>query len=147
MNTRLRSESTTTLCSVGYGSLTTRTGATSPPAMVALSQPGGHRWISAATGWSSRHPFSSSSAWSRASNVGVPATGQMVPSVSPDLLPLGASRSSPAHAIANLRITLLTEDYGRITEGTDSHKETEKRRRTEVVRPALYAGCRPALTA
>src|SRR5439155_19738601 len=100
MNTLFRSESTTTLCSVGYGSLTTRIGATSPPAIVALSHPGGQEGGSAP--WSrSRQPFSRSIASSRASNVGAPGTGHIVPSagVSPGMLPLSENSSTPALAL------------------------------------------------
>ena len=105
MKTLSRSVSTTTLCSVGYGSETTRTGGTSPPAMVALSQPGGHDGASSAS-ISSRQPFSRSSASSLASDIDEEGTGQIIPSraESPVLkLPIDSSMS-PAVAMMTLRI-------------------------------------------
>src|SRR6266545_2774268 len=138
MNTLLRSESTTTLCSVGYGSLTTRIGATSPPAIVALSQPGGQEAGSAS--WSrSRQPFSSSSACSRASNVGAPGTGQIVPSggVSPGMPPLNEKSSSPAVAMTSLRIRLLSEQNLRpelnLTRRRDGPCDAARRRQRRLV--------------
>src|SRR5262245_38768082 len=59
MNTRSCSASTTTLCSVGYGSETTRVGGTSPPAIVADCHSG--QACGAASACSTQ-PFSYSSA-------------------------------------------------------------------------------------
>src|SRR6185295_2425916 len=111
MNTLLRSASTTTLCSVGYGSETTRIGATSPPTIGALSHPGGQDAGSAPCS-TSRQPFSISIAWSLASKLGPPGIGQMLPSagVSPGVGPLSEKTSKSAVAIMNLRIRLRVGD-------------------------------------
>src|SRR5438067_394602 len=52
----------------------------SPPAIVAVFQPGGHDGASCPPAPSSRQPFSRSLASSRASDVPAPGTGQSVPS-------------------------------------------------------------------
>src|SRR5438093_12900869 len=79
----------------------------SPPAIVAVFQPGGHE--SGAAAPSSRQPFSRSIASSRASDSGEPGTGQIVPAAvgPPTWRPLIESSMSPAVAITSLRIRLL----------------------------------------
>src|SRR5437867_3349240 len=124
MNTLLRSASMTTLCSVGYGSDTTRIGGTSPPAIVAVSQPGGHE-SAALIASSSRQPFSRSSASSLASATEDDGVGQIAPSTfaSPVCRPLTDSSISPATTMINLRImslvgaTLVVARQGRHTAG------------------------------
>src|SRR6266508_1389391 len=109
MKTLLCSASTTTLCSVGYGSDTTRAGATSPPAIFAVFQPGGHE--SGAPASSSRQPFSRSRASSRASAIGDAGSGQMAPLTvsSPVPRPPTEMSISPAIARTSLRIWVLSE--------------------------------------
>src|SRR5258708_2238059 len=106
--TLLRSASMTTLCSVGYGSLMTRAGATSPPLIVAVFQPGGHD-VAGGSSATSRHPFSRSMASSLASDRGDEGNGQMVPVAvgPPACRPPNESSSNPTVERMSLRMSLL----------------------------------------